>query len=156
AKLKRLTHLSLNSYVGTEHGWMKFSKDATRLLAALGELEQLHLVGQDVAPEMLQFPRLQSLSLGGATVDDACAARIAACRQLHSLHLVYTSVTDDGLNKLSDLRGLSRLNLDSHVVTDAGIKHLKKLPLQHVSLRASRLTDETLRHLSEIKTLTRV
>jgi Leucine-rich repeat (LRR) protein len=157
AKLKRLKHLSLDSYVGTEHGWMRFSKEAIQLLAWLQELEHLHLVGQSVSPETLQFPRLRTLSLGSVDVTDACAARIAQCRQLQSLVLVYTNITDDGLNKLADLPELGRLNLDSHVVTDAGIKHIKRLPkLQHISLRASRLTDESLRHLAEIKTLTRV
>jgi hypothetical protein len=157
AKLKRLTHLSLDSYVGTEQGWMRFSKDALRSLAVLQELEHLHLVGQDVAAETLQFPRLKTLSLGGASVDDACAPRIAACRGLQSLNLVYTNISDEGLQTLADLPELRRLNLDSRVVTDAGIKHLKRLPkLQHVSLRASRLTDESLQHLAEITTLKRV
>ena len=32
-KLKRLKSLSLNSYVGTEDGWMRFSTDALRSLA---------------------------------------------------------------------------------------------------------------------------
>src|SRR5262249_40200117 len=89
-------------------------------------------------------------------VDDACAARIAACGQLQSLSLVYTGITDDGLSRIGSLPGLSRLNLDSLVVTDAGIGRLFVVPLKHISLRASRLPDETLRHLSTIKTLTRV
>lgn len=157
AKLKRLKHLSLNSYVGTEHGWMRFSRDATRSLADLQDLEHLHLVGQDISAETLRFPRLKSLSLGTAAVDDACAARIVECRQLQSLELVYTNISDEGLNKIAGLAGLRRLNLDSHFATDDGIKHLKRLPkLQHISLRASRLTDESLRHLGAIKTLTRV
>jgi hypothetical protein len=157
AKLKRLKHLSLDSYAGTEQGWMRFSKEGTRLLAGLQELEHLHLVGQEISPELLQFARLKSLSLGTGTVDDACAARIAKCRQLQSLALVYTNITDDGLSKIADLPQLSRLNLDSHIVTDNGITHLKGLPkLQHVSLRASRLTDESLRHLAQIKSLTRI
>jgi beta-lactamase regulating signal transducer with metallopeptidase domain len=157
AKLKRLKHLSLDSYVGTEQGWMRFSKEGTRLLAGLQELEHLHLVGQEISLEFLQFARLKSLSLGTGAVDDACAARIAKCRQLQSLTLVYTNITNDGLSKFADLPELSRLNLDSHIVTDNGIGHLKRLPkLQHVSLRASRLTDESLPHLAQIKSLTRI
>jgi hypothetical protein len=39
----------------------------------------------------------------------------------------------------------------------AGINHLTRLPtLQHVSLRASQLTNEALRHLAAIKPLTRI
>ncbi|MCI0681104.1 MAG: DUF1559 domain-containing protein [Gemmataceae bacterium] len=158
AKLKRLKHLSLTSYVGsTELGWMKFSRDALRPLAELRDLEHLHVVGQDIAADTLQFPKLLSLSLGGAGVDDACAARIAACRRLQSLELMYTNITDDGLSKFAGLPELKRLDLNSHVVTDAGIEHLKKSPtMRHVSLRASRLTDESLRHLAAIPTLIRL
>jgi hypothetical protein len=157
ASLKRLRSLSLNSYVGTEDGWMRFSTDALRSLAELRDLEHLHLVGQPVSPKTLNFPRLKSLSLGTESVDDTCAERIAACRQLRALDLVYTKITDVGLRKIAELPELRRLNLDSRVVTDAGIKHLLRLQkLQHVSLRASRLTDESLRHLAGVKSLTRV
>jgi hypothetical protein len=75
-------------------------------------------VGQPVSPETLNFPRLQSLSLGLASVDDTCADRIAECRQLQALELVYTKIPDEGLRKIADLPDLRRLNLDSHVVTD--------------------------------------
>jgi beta-lactamase regulating signal transducer with metallopeptidase domain len=157
AKLKRLNYLSLNSHVGTAQGWMRFSTDALRSLAGLRELEHLHLVGQAVSSDTLNFPQLKSLSLGTASVDDTCADRIAQCRQLQSLNLVYTNITDEGMRKIAGLPELARLNLDSRVVTDAGIKRLGRLPkLQHVSLRASRLTDEALRHLAGIKSLTRI
>jgi beta-lactamase regulating signal transducer with metallopeptidase domain len=157
AKLKRLKSLSLNSYVGTEDGWMRFSAGALRSLTGLRDLEHLHLVGQPISPEVLAFPRLQSLSLGTASVDDTCTDRIAECRQLQALDLVYTQITDLGLRKIADLPDLRRLNLDSYVVTDSGIEHLTRLPkLQHISLRASRLTDEALQHLARIKTLTRI
>jgi beta-lactamase regulating signal transducer with metallopeptidase domain len=157
ARLKRLRSLSLNSYVGTEQGWMRFSTDALRSLVGLRDLEHLHLVGQPVSAQVLNFPRLKSLSLGTASVDDTCADRIAQCRHLQALDLVYTNITDEGMRKIADLADLRRLNLDSHVVTDAGIKHLTRLEkLQHISLRASRLTDEALRHLAGIKALTRI
>src|SRR5262249_2971471 len=157
AKLKGLKHLSLDSYVGTKNGWMRFSKQATAALATLRDLEHLHLVGQEISPEMLQFPQLKHLSIGGATADDACAERIAQCRQLRSLELVYASVTDDGLRKLADLPELQRVDVNSHVITDAGIEQLARLPaLQHISLRASRLTDQTLQHLVGMKDLRRI
>ncbi len=157
AKLKRLKHLGLNAYVGSQElGWMRFSKEATKSLAGLQELEHLHLVGQGISSETLQFSRLKSLSLG-IEADDACAARIAECRQLQSLQLVFTSITDDGLKAISGLTELKRLNIDSHIITDTGIGHVKTLPkLDHLSLRASKLTDESLAHIAEIKSLTRL
>jgi internalin A len=97
------------------------------------------------------------LSLGTLSVDDACAARIAECRQLQTLELVYTNITDEGLRKIAGLPALERLNLTSQAITDAGIEAFRRLHrLQHISLRVSRLTDEALRHLAGIKTLTRV
>ncbi len=157
AKLKRLKHLGLNTYVGSkELGWMRFSKEAIQSLAGLQDLEHLHLVGQGVSSETLQFPRLKSLSLG-VEADDACAARIAECRQLQTLQLVFTSITDDGLKVIAALPELKRLNTDSHVITDTGIGHLKTLPkLDHLSLRVSHLTDASLEHIAKIKSLTRL
>jgi hypothetical protein len=157
ANLKRLKHLSLNCYVGTMDGWMRFSRQALAALAPLHDLETLHLVGQDMPANAMQFPRLRSLSLGHEGVDDACAAKIAACRHLVSLELCYTSIGDDGLKKFADLPELQRLDLSSHVVTDAGIEHLKRLPaLWHLSLRASRLTDAALEHVAGMKKLNRL
>jgi hypothetical protein len=157
-KLRGLARLDLTSYVGTkEYGRMRFGADGIRQLAGLQELEELHLVGHDVPAEALVFDRLTSLSLGGPGVDDACADRIATCRNLKSLSLSYTSISDDGMRQLATLPALARLEIDSHVITDDGISHLKSLKqLTHLSMRASRLTDETLTHLAEIDSLVRL
>jgi acetyl esterase/lipase len=157
-KLTGLKHLDLSSYVATEgYGWMRFSAEGIRHLAGLRELEELHLVGHAVPSDALVFDRLTSLSLGGPSVDDACAARIASCRDLRSLTLVYTDISDAGMQHLAALAELTRLQLDSRVVTDDGIAYLKALKkLSHVNLRATQVTHESLAHLAEIKTLTRL
>lgn len=157
-KLKQLKSLSLNSYVATQqYGQMRFTFTGLKSLAGLQELEHLHLVGHAALADALVFPKLKTLSLGGTEVDDACAARIAACRDLQELSLVFTGITNVGLRQIAELPDLVRLNLDSAVVTDSGVQHLKKLAkLQHASLRVAALTDESLKHLAEIKSLNRV
>ena len=109
AKLKGLRTLDLSSYVGTQsYGFMRFTPEALRPLATLRELEVLRLAGQ--APLTLLFPpKLTSLSVGG--VDDAAATRIARCRYLRSLELMYSDITDDGLKKIATIPGLRHLNL---------------------------------------------
>lgn len=157
ATLSRLKSLSLSSYVATERfGMMHFSKQATRKLSALTELEELYLVNQGIAADSIQFPRLKSLSVGGSDVDDACAKRIAQCRELQSLELVYTKITDAGLKDIATLPNLQRLNLDSHLISDNGIALLPALTtLEHLSLRDSAITDQSLKHIAKIKSLTR-
>jgi Leucine-rich repeat (LRR) protein len=157
-KLTGLKHLDLSSYVGTEaYGWMRFGAEGIRRLTALKTLEELHLVGHAVPSDALVFDRLTSLSLGGPSIDDACAVRIANCRDLRSLSLTYTAIGDAGMQHLAALAELIRLQLDSHVVTDDGIANLKALKkLQHLSLRASQVTDASIAHLTEIKSLARL
>jgi hypothetical protein len=157
-KLAGLKHLNLSSYVATQqYGWVRFSADAIRKLAELKNLEQLHLVGHGVPADALTFDRLTSLSLGGNAVDDACAERIASCRQLESLNLSYTGITDAGLARIATLPSLRKLDIDSHLITDDGIAHLKGLQsLEHLSLRASRVSDDSLAHLAEVQSLARI
>ena len=157
-KLTGLKHLDLSSYVATEaYGRMRFSAEGIRRLTALRKLEELHLVGHEVPSDALVFDRLTSLSLGGPSVNDACAARIADCRDLKSLSLSYTEISDAGMQHLAALPELIRLTLSSHVVTDDGIACLKSAKkLSHLNLRASQVTDASLEHLAEIKTLVRL
>jgi hypothetical protein len=156
AKLKRLRHLDLSSYVGTvPYGRMRFTPEGLQQLASLRDLEELWLPGHAPRAELFPFPKLISLSVGG--IDDPTVKRIALCRGLRHLELLYSGVTDDGLGPIATLRGLRRLSLSSTVVTDAGMAHLRALHhLEHVELRASEVGDETLKHLAEIKTLARL
>jgi hypothetical protein len=156
AKLKRLRHLCLSSYVGTvSYGRMHFTPEGLRQLASLQELVVLWLPGHAPSANLFPFPKLTALSVG--EVDDTAATRIAKCRSLRQLELVYSGITNDGLKAIATLPGLRRLSLSSTVITDAGMVHLKALPhLEHVELRATEVSDETLKHLAEIKTLTRL
>jgi hypothetical protein len=156
AKLKRLRHLDLSSYVGTvSYGRMHFTPEGLHQLASLQGLEVLWLPGHAPSADLFPFPKLTALSVG--EVDDTAATRIAMCRSLRQLELLYSGITDDGLKQIATLPGLRRLSLSSTVITDAGIAHLKASPhLEHVELRATEVSDETLKHLAEITTLTRL
>ena len=156
AKLKGLRHLDLSSYVGTEsYGWMRFTPEGLSQLIKLEELETLRLAGHAPAADFFDFPKLMSVSVGG--IDDAAASRIAQCRNLQSLELMYADITDDGLKQIATIGGLRRLSLNSTVISDAGMAHLTALPLlEQVELRATNVSDEALKRLAEIKTLTRL
>ena len=159
ARLKRLKHLRLSSYVGTERwGFMRFSAESLRQLSVLQELETLALPGQTVPADFfLEFPRLTALDLQGPFVTDATAERIAQRRTLRSLSLSGSQITDDGWKRIATLPELRRLTLHRERITDDGIAHLKALPkLDHLELRTGSLTDEALGHLAEIKSLSRL
>ncbi|MFN0053010.1 MAG: PQQ-binding-like beta-propeller repeat protein [Planctomycetales bacterium] len=157
-KLSQLESLSLDSYVGIERlGWMRFSANGIRRLKGLKDLQALHLVGQEVPADALEFPRLTALGLGHAKVGDDVAARIAGLRALRNLELMYCRIGDEGLRKIATLPELRRFNFNGLTVTDAGIAHFRSHPrLEHITLRAGGLTDQALEHVAQIKTLTRL
>jgi hypothetical protein len=133
---------------------MRFTPQGLRQLMALQDLETLSLAGHSPEADFFAFPKLTALSVSG--VDDAAALRIAQCRNLQSLGLMWTDITDDGLKRIATLGGLRRLSLYSSVITDGGIAHLTALPLEYIDLLADQVSDETLKHLAEIMTLTRL
>jgi hypothetical protein len=156
ARMKRLAHLDLSSYVATErYGRMRFSPESLRQLASLQDLEVLRLAGHAPGPDLFALPKLQALSVGG--VDDSAAERIAQCRKLASLELLYADITNVGLPAIATLPELRHLSISSSIITDAGIAHLQALPqLEHLELRATLVGDDSLKHLASIKTLTRL
>lgn len=57
--------------------------------------------------------------------------------KLEDLNLSFTSVTDNGLKRLSGLRHLKSLNLDARQITDAGLANLtSKHFLAHACISA--------------------
>jgi hypothetical protein len=120
-KLGELESLSLDSYVGTRQlGRMRFSANGIRELRGLQELRSLHLVGQEVHADALRFPKLESLGLGHAAVDDAVAAKIGELRSLRMLELTYCRIGDAGLRVIASLPELRRLDISSTTITDIG------------------------------------
>lgn len=91
-----------------------------------------------------------------AALDDELAV-IAGLRDVLSLHLGGTDVTDAGLAHLSGLTSLKRLHLEGTKVSDAGLAHLAKLAnLTYLNLYQTGVTDEGLAHLEGLKSLKNV
>ena len=53
----------------------------------------------------------------------------AGLRNLQSINLSFTLVTDIGLKKISGLSSLKNLNLDNRQITDTGLAALTSMPL---------------------------
>lgn len=154
----QLESFSLTQYVYLEHlPRMSYSAAALSRLSALENLTQLTLIGFNAPGEVIASPKLTSLHIAGASIDDEAAERIASCSDLKSLTLSNTRITDEGMRLIANGTKLQSLYLDGNVaITDEGISHLHVLPLRHVEFIRSRFSDRSLVSLSEVKTLRRL
>jgi len=98
---------------------------------------------------------LETLILKNNTgiTDKACPG-IAKLSKLTQLDLDRAAITDIGLKDLAKLPALKSLSLDFTQV-GKGVVVLNRLPLEHLSLRGTKLSDETLQQLN-IPTLRRL
>jgi hypothetical protein len=121
--------------------------------APLYELERLTLVGVDEAGlrSIGRLKNLKTLDLYCSGLTDTGMSAVRDCRQLQSFQLVNASgsVTDAGLEALDGLP-LERCRLCSSRITDAGLRCLVQSPLQILDLSGTGVTDAG---LSEIATL---
>lgn len=157
AGLVELRTLSLASFSSAHYERTQITDAGMAHLVNLKSLQSLEITGQMVSGRFLDFPRLQSLSIGGPAIDNAAAEQIARLRELRQLSLVYTEMTNAGLETIGHLPRLEHLNIDSSRITDAGIAHLRGLAtLRSFTLRATGVGDESLRYLAEIKCLERL
>ncbi len=158
AGMTNLTNLDLSGTLWV-NSHMQITDQGMKQLSRLTELRELSVSGRGIAISGagLSFPRLQSLALGGEQVTDAALDSITQCRDLRRLTLSWTDISDSGLKRIAGLGELRYLMLDSDRITGAGIAFLQGLPkLEYLQLRVTLLTDEALRHLSQIKSLTRI
>jgi Leucine-rich repeat (LRR) protein len=161
SSLAGLTNLSNLDLSGSPwvNSHMQITDEGMKHLSRLTELRRLSVSGRGIAISGagLSFPRLQSLALGGEKVTDAALDSITQCRDLGSLTLNWTGISDSGLKRIAGLGELRYLMLDSDRIGDAGIASLKALPkLDTLQLRVALLSDEALRHVSQIKSLRRL
>jgi hypothetical protein len=52
---------------------------------------------------------------------------LESLRQLQSLNMAYTNITDPGVRQLCNLTSLTYLSIDSRLITDGGLMHLPRL-----------------------------
>jgi hypothetical protein len=100
------------------------------------------------------FKRIVAIDLTRGRIGDADLARFAGLKDLQSLNLDLTDVTDAGLAHLKPLPNLTQLYLDGDF-TDAGVEHLKRLAsLQYLQLVSDQVGDKGVQDLK--KTLPRL
>jgi hypothetical protein len=103
------------------------------------------------------FRELNSLCLNGTQVTDAGLEHLKGLDRLAWLWLRDTKVTDAGVGRLKGLSHLLELDLRGTMVTDAGLQYLEGLSqLMGLYLDGTKVTDAGLRHLeglSQLRTL---
>lgn len=115
-------------------------------LLTLAELRFLNLgfcrqVTDEAFAKLKQLEKLEGLNLSLTGLTDEAMPAIAQLSALQTLDLDNTRVTDAGLQHLSKLTKLRSLRLVGVAVTDRGLDSLAKLPLRHIYLRDTAVTD---------------
>lgn len=87
------------------------------------------------------FVRIDAILAEGTEFDDELLERLSVCRNLLTLYLYDSRISDDGLKHLTALSTLETLDLGGTEVSDNGLKHLGALPkLQGLSLEYTNVT----------------
>jgi len=94
------------------------------------------------------------VKLSKSKVTDADLAVLAGLRDLGTLGLSGTAVTDEGLKHVSKLSALVGLELGGTKITDRGLRHLAGLrDLGTLRLERTKITADGLRHLAQLRQL---
>jgi hypothetical protein len=99
--------------------------------------------------------RIVAVDLRSSWVTDSDLPRLAALPHLERLDLSLTRITDHGMQKLKSAPGIVELNLYyAEQITDEGMAAVKEWKrLKRLNLRGTKVTDNTLEHISGILTL---
>lgn len=89
--------------------------------------------------------------LAGPTLSDEDLEYLAQRVAVTELDLGDNSiVTDEGMRHVARIRGLNHLSLYRTNVTDAGIRHLRKTPLEYINLWETQIGDKSLGYIAEM------
>jgi len=113
-----------------------------------------HLQGSACRDEQLaplaKIKNIVSLNLGKTPITDAGLAHIRPLTGLVELHLEQTKITDQGLAQLKGLTNLSYLNLYGTEVSDVGLGQLTGLKnLRNLYVWQTKVTDEGIQKLKQ-------
>jgi len=91
----------------------------------------------------------------GTWITDADLDQIALRQDLDRLNLAQTRITDSGLERLRDLKGVRELDLYfAEFITDEGLSALATWnKLERLNLRGTRLTSRSLEHIAKLTAL---
>lgn len=104
-----------------------------------------------------QLKNLQTLYLHKTNISDTRLEPLKGLTNLQQLYLGTTNVGDDGIEHLEGMTKLEYLHLGSTKVTDVGLKHLEGLPnLRILDLFDTQVTDAGLEHLQGLNNLQRL
>jgi len=98
--------------------------------------------------------QLRVLSLFDTQVTDCGIANLRRNSQLIVLDLNKSRVTDAGMEVVGALPHLRQLFIDDTVITNVGIGHLRRLMLTELSIKNTRVSDEGIAKLAQMRTLT--
>jgi internalin A len=99
--------------------------------------------------------RVTGVSLRGTWVGDTDLRRLNELPELSSLDLSLTHITDQGMQEIKNLRGITDLNLYfAEYVTDEGVAAIKDWKkLRKLNLHGTKASDTALEHVADITTL---
>jgi hypothetical protein len=126
-------------------------------LRGLARLRSLNLYGTHVTGPGLEhlrgFAELKTVRLSATALDDDGLAHLDDLPALEELGLSQTRVTGAGLAHLTRFRALRRLDLSGTAIDDQSLGFLHGLPLTHLDLHDTPVTDAALEHLEELAEL---
>jgi hypothetical protein len=105
--------------------------------------------GDDTLALAAELRNISSLSLAETMVTDHGLRQLRGVGGLEELRLGRTNVGDRGLENLGGMTSLRSLGLAGTRVTDVGMLWVRSLPhLEHLGLADTQVTDEGLRHIT--------
>lgn len=132
-----------------------------RALARKFEVQELEIANAVMTEEtfamLSKFSNLQMLSISdvsGAKPESWRA--LGKCTNLHHLRLTDLDATDEFMQVIAQLKFLNHLELDASKVSAKGLSFITQLPLEHLSLKTSKLSTAHMNEIVKIKTLNQV
>ena len=126
-------------------------------LVAMENLNTLTLRCPTIRPEGLlvlaRITSLKSLGIGANQVNDDVVAALTTLSQLESLDLSGTNITPAAGAPLSRFTHLHTLNLGSTAVDDSTVAAVQALPIKHLQLSRTRISDASLGFIRKMGTL---
>ncbi len=136
-----------------------------RFLSKLNNLKKLEVLildetsfKQENLKYLSNFPLLRRLDAGNCFISDSgLALLIASCPKLFSLELNGNQkITDSGVAKLTNLKGLKQVSLASTSVTIKGLKLLSKLDLEGLWLSQKSFSEQEIAQIKKLFPRTKI
>lgn len=134
------------------------SEDIAAGRPAKGKLPAVKSIGfsdedaDQYMPAIAEIKELQSLALGRSGVTDKGVQYLPGETRLQELNLRFTAITDAALEKFGAMGSLKKLNLSNTSITDKGLVPLMGLThLQYLNLTNTAVTDNGLIALKDMR-----